>query len=458
MVTAEPMSPVDTTWLRMDQPANPMVITGVLMLQGPVDLDRLERVIAARLLALPRFHQCVAARAVGYWWAPDPYFSINRHIKRLRLPGRGGKAELQRFVADLASQQLDMAHPLWEFHIVEKCMGGAAVVARIHHAIADGIALIGVMLSLTDSEPGEEGAAPEHAFHAGETRQGSAWRDVLRTAEAIGRRGLQLSQQVLQEARARATGPAQTVREGANIAGELGWLLFMPQDSPTRFKGKPRGQKRVAWTDPLALPEVKVVSRMLGCSVNDMLLAAVAGSLGAYLAAKGDPTHGVEVRALVPVNLRGKEATLQLGNQFGIVALELPVGIENPLARLYEIRRRMEALKHSYKAPVTLGLISRARLRPAPGAGSPVRPAAQPRECGHDRRARTAASALSRRLPPQAGDVLGSRTGRDRRWAFRSCPSTGSAVRRDDRCRGDPHPRLSFPHSARSSRSCSITC
>jgi diacylglycerol O-acyltransferase / wax synthase len=88
-----------------------MVIVGVLMLQGPVDIDRLERVIAGRLLALPRFHQRIEPRAAGYWWAPDPFFSVNRHIRRLRLPGRGGKAELQRFVADLASQQLDMAHP-----------------------------------------------------------------------------------------------------------------------------------------------------------------------------------------------------------------------------------------------------------------------------------------------------------------------------------------------------------
>jgi WS/DGAT/MGAT family acyltransferase len=158
--------------------------------------------------------------------------------------------------------------------------------------------------------------------------------------------------------RERATGPAEAVREGASVASELAWLLFMPQDSPTRFKGKPRGQKRVAWTDPLLLPEVKVVSRVLGCSVNDMLLAAVAGSLGVYLAAKGDPTDGVELRALVPVNLRNHERSLQLGNQFGVLALELPLGIPNPLARLYEIRRRMEALKRSHEAPVTLGLLA----------------------------------------------------------------------------------------------------
>ena len=132
----------------------------------------------------------------------------------------------------------------------------------------------------------------------------------------------------------------------------------MPNDSPTRFKGQPSGTKRVAWTDPISLPEVKAVSHALGCSVNDMLLAAVAGALNGYLAEKGDETEGVEIRALVPINLRSPANDRELGNRFGVVALELPVGLENPLARLHEIHRRMEALKSSYEPAVTLGLLS----------------------------------------------------------------------------------------------------
>ncbi len=359
MIKSEPMAPVDTTWLRMDRPANPMVIVGVLMLQGPVDLDRVERTIADRLLAIPRFHQRVEKRATGYWWSPDPYFNLKRHIKRLRLPGRGGKKELQRFAGELASEQLDQAHPLWDFHIIEKFQGGAAVVARFHHAIADGVALIGVMLSLTDSEPGAESGG--HRLGSGEasaTRRTAPWDDYLARGRRFVEDGLHISRQIWQQARDRAGRPGETVREGIGVAGELAYLLFMPQDSPTRFKGKPSGQKRVAWTDPVALPEVKVVSRVLGCSINDMLLAAVSGSLRAYLAEKGDETRGVEVRALVPVNLRSEDEGLKLGNQFGVVALKLPVGIANPLARLYEIRRRMEELKTSNEAVVTLGLIT----------------------------------------------------------------------------------------------------
>jgi WS/DGAT/MGAT family acyltransferase len=154
-----------------------------------------------------------------------------------------------------------------------------------------------------------------------------------------------------------ALGGAGLARDGTGIAAELAHLALMPSDSPTRFKGMPRGEKRVAWTDPLALPEVKVVGRMLGCSVNDMLLAAVAGALHGYLKDKGDATAGVEVRALVPVNLRPPDDAA-LGNHFGVVAIELPVGLDSPLARLNEVHRRMEALKQSYEPAVTLGLLT----------------------------------------------------------------------------------------------------
>ena len=142
------------------------------------------------------------------------------------------------------------------------------------------------------------------------------------------------------------------------MAGELAWLLLMPEDSRTRFKGKPSGNKRVAWTDTIPLHEVKAVSKALGCTINDVLLASVAGALCQYLKDKGDPVKGVEIRALVPVDMRKSYEAGQLGNKFGIVGVELPVGIENPLMRLYEVHRRMQALKQSLEPPVTLGLFA----------------------------------------------------------------------------------------------------
>lgn len=349
---SERMAPVDTTWLRMDRPTNPMVIVGVLVLAPPVDLARVEHTLADRLLAIPRFRQRADVGPTGAWWREDVQFDIARHIKRLRLPGAADKAELERLVADLVSTPFDPHHPLWQFHIVEDYQGGAALVGRFHHAIGDGIALVRVILSLMDGFAASERENPP-AVDGDES-----WLDpVTPVVSALGN-GFRLSREIWSAYLKVLADPAQALRDGTGIVSELAYLLVMPNDTPTRFKGRPTGTKRIAWTDPIPLPEVKAVSSALGCSINDMLLAAVAGALHQYLAEKGDPTAGVELRALVPVNLRGPEADQRLGNRFGVVALELPVGLKNPLARLYEVHRRMEALKSSYEPAVSLGLLT----------------------------------------------------------------------------------------------------
>jgi WS/DGAT/MGAT family acyltransferase len=116
--------------------------------------------------------------------------------------------------------------------------------------------------------------------------------------------------------------------------------------------------KRVAWADPLPLPEVKAVGKALDASVNDVLLSSVAGALREYLVDKGDDVDGVSVRALVPVNLRPLEKAYRLGNQFGLVFLDLPLSIANPVERLYAVRANMRALKDSLQPVLTLGLLA----------------------------------------------------------------------------------------------------
>src|SRR5207244_8759174 len=119
----------------------------------------------------------------------------------------------------------------------------------------------------------------------------------------------------------------------------------------------PGGIKRVEWSEPMPLDQVKAVGHVAGGSVNDVLLSCVAGALGAYLVERGDDPSGVEIRALIPVNLRAPGNEQRLGNRFGLVTLTLPLGIANPLERLRAVRARMEALKGSYQAPVTLGML-----------------------------------------------------------------------------------------------------
>ncbi|MDK9697608.1 MAG: wax ester/triacylglycerol synthase family O-acyltransferase [Siculibacillus sp.] len=360
MTRGERMSPVDTTWLRMDRPNNPMVIVGVIKLAGPVDPTELARILAERLLVYRRFSQKAVHVAGGMSWVDDSRFDVTRHIHHVRLPGAGGDAELERFVGELASTPLDRSIPLWQYHIVEDFEGGAAVVVRIHHAIADGIALIGVMLSLTDDLHGMDEPAADWTAR-GEGDHGEWWSSLFAPIGRVVKMGSKLSGRVLKSAGghgSRASRALGLAKDGAGVVGELAGLLFMPNDSKTPLKGVPHGKKKVAWAEPLPLDEVKAVAHARGCSVNDVLMSCVAGAINAYLDEVGEPTRGVEIRALIPVNLRAPGRHRDLGNEFGIVTLVLPVGIDDPLERLVEVRKRMDALKRSQQAGVTYGLLA----------------------------------------------------------------------------------------------------
>jgi WS/DGAT/MGAT family acyltransferase len=142
------------------------------------------------------------------------------------------------------------------------------------------------------------------------------------------------------------------------LASDAAALMLMPDDSATRLKGKPGTTKRVAWCQPIPLAEVKAVGKALNCSINDVLLSCVAGAIGAYLRSFGDKVDGQEIRAMVPVNLRPLEQAYKLGNNFGLAPLVLPIGIENPIERVYEVRRRMNQLKGSMQPLLAFGMLA----------------------------------------------------------------------------------------------------
>lgn len=375
----ERMASIDTAWLRMDRPANLMQIIGVMVFDGRLDPERFKRTIAKRLLRYHRFRQIAELDSDGAWWVDDDDFDLDSHVRRTVLPAPGGKRELQKFVAEMASEPLNPARPRWEYQLVETADGDSAVVVRVHHAIADGIALIGVLHSLTDDAPdapetgGREAGPPKRPSRKAEGEDKDAddgdlfWSIIAEPITDLALASIRLGGTLWGHYQGLRNDPG-TLLDYASVAGaianEVGKLALMPSDSHTRLKGKPGTVKRVAWSDPIPLPEVKAIGKVLGCSVNDLLLSSVAGALRGYLQDKGDSTTDVDLRAMVPVNLRSADRKGDLGNHFGLVALELPVGIENPLARLYATKARMEALKSSYQAQVTYGLLGLVGMAP----------------------------------------------------------------------------------------------
>jgi diacylglycerol O-acyltransferase / wax synthase len=365
MTNREKISGVDTAWLRMEHPTNLMMIVGVMMFDRKLALRQVKRILQARWLGFRRFRQKAIHDAAGAWWEEDPDLDMDAHVVRVALPGRAGKEELEELVSRLASTPLDPARPLWQFHLVDNYAGGSALVARIHHCYADGIALIQVMLSMT--HPSAEGSLelPAEEIQAPAGSEADLLSQILKpVGEALGG-AAQVGRDLLQQGRGLAGNPQlaadalqDAARKGLDFAGEVARLLLMGRDAPTRFKGALGTRKQVAWADPLPLEEVKVVGKALGCSINDVLLSMAAGALRDYLLDKGDAIEAGDIRAIVPVNLRPGGDGKSLGNHFGLVFLDLPIGVDHPLERLYEVRRRMGALKGSYQPVIALGLLS----------------------------------------------------------------------------------------------------
>jgi len=362
----ERISGVDTAWLRMENPTNLMMIVGILVFDERLELSKVKRTIERRFLAYPRFRQRAVQDPTGAWWEADANFDIDSHIHRTALPGRADKSELEALVSDLASTPLDLTKPLWQFHLVDNYAGGSALIMRIHHCYADGIALIQVMLSMTHETAAGSLVLPreEVAEAGGSSADADIFEQLLKpvagaieSAQRMGRSLIDQGRELAANPQAASEAIEGATRKGMDFAGEVAKLALMGRDAPTRFKGALGARKRVAWAEPFPLDEVKVMGKALGCSINDVLLAMAAGALRAYLEERGDPVDGIEIRAIVPVNLRPAGDGKQLGNRFGLVFLELPVGVDHPLERLFEVRRRMQALKGSYQPVIALGLL-----------------------------------------------------------------------------------------------------
>jgi diacylglycerol O-acyltransferase / wax synthase len=371
----ERMSRVDYAWLRMDNDANQMMIVGVWLLRPTLGIEELRERVSQSLLAYRRFRQRVSEDAMGARWV-DVNVDINQHVVSQTLRPRPGQSmvdSLKDCVADLATWPLSRKHPLWQFHLVEDMGdGSSAMIARIHHCIGDGIALISVMLSLADG-----GAAPpvrprkaDASPHAQQDNPRAAsmmasMANFSRRAASMYGAGVAASAQALTQAGgdvAQAVAGSQAARLAAKVTTQVltdvKSFLAMQDDSPTRLKGKATPGKTVAWCDPLPLEDVKMVGRVLGVTVNDVLMSCVAGAVGNYLRSKGDDTQGQAIRTMVPVNLRPLEKAYQLGNKFGLVPLELPIGIEHPVKRLYDVHERMHSLKASYQPLLAFGVLA----------------------------------------------------------------------------------------------------
>lgn len=368
MSTGERLSGVDRAWLRMDRPENPMTIVSLIVLGRRLGRLALRSLIAERLLAFDRFRCLPVADALGASWTESTSFNLDDHLIATALPSPGGQRELEALAGDLSGTPLPAGRPLWTFHLIERYGAGSAVIFRIHHCYGDGVALLHALLALADPPQGKAASEPARLPSPSPLPAPTlplssvglpGWSDVAALLEG----GVHYA---LHPGEASSLG-----REAVTVGAELARIAAMPDDPATRLKRPLSGTRRVAWTQALSLAEVRAIARVLGCTVNDVLVSTLAGALGRYLASEGESVEGLTVRAAVPVNLRPSADPRQLagapalGNYFGLVFVDLPIGVRHPLERLYSVHATMQSLKASAQARATLGLLALAGALPA---------------------------------------------------------------------------------------------
>ncbi len=354
----EAVAPVDQAWLRMDSDTNLMMIGVVLVFDRPIETKSLISTLETRFLCFPRFRQRIEWDDDQAYWVDDPHFNLSNHLHTIGLPGNHSQKDLQDLASDLDSTPLDFNHPLWQIHLVDDYQNGCALIIRIHHCIADGIALIRVLLAMTDESPeGRQAEEPPPVLPEG-------WLDrLIRPIEKTLKQGARIGQDLLDEGKELIQHPSHLLdlaRQGLAIGSEITRIALLPEDPDTCLKRPLSGRKSVTWAPPISLIEIKHCAHALEGTVNDILLAAACSALRRYLIETDqiEMQNDTDIHAAIPFNLRPLDKPIStLGNQFGLVVAKLPVGIEDPFERYQQVKKNMLELKHSYQAQVFYGLL-----------------------------------------------------------------------------------------------------
>jgi WS/DGAT/MGAT family acyltransferase len=360
------LSPTDAAFLYSEDATTPMHVGGVVILHptGGFDFQRVVELVASRLALVPRYRQkvrFVPGRLARPVWIDDDSFDITYHVRRSALPRPGTREQLEELVGRLISRPLDRSRPLWELYIVEGLEGGrVALVNKTHETMVDRIGAVDVAAAILDltRSPRELPATP--------------WIPVPAPSE------VDLVVDAISDLTARPTDVVDSIRlaaldlrstaggvldAGLSIADVLRRTVSHPQSSPLTVRSA--APRRFA-TGSADLAQVKAIRRAHGGSVNDVILAVIAGALRSWLLSRGDPVSvGTSPRALVPVSVRGDppDDSDDTG-QVSSFVVDLPVAEPNAVMRLHQVSFAMTGLMESGRPIGAATLLDLGRLAP----------------------------------------------------------------------------------------------
>jgi len=343
------LSPLDVSFLYLEEPTTPMHVGGLAVFQPPqdgFDYDRLVSLIEERISLVPRYRQKIKAvpgRLASPVWVDDPDFDITFHVRRSALPRPGSDAQLRELVGRLMSRRLDRSRPLWEMYLVEGLEGGRiAVITKTHHAMVDGVSAVDIGQVILDLTPTPR-EVPEDLW-------------MPRPSPGV----LELVAHAVADIVRRPTAVVDTVRMGlldmrstvGRVTGALGGLAAAARVAARPAPGSPLnvgiGEQRRFGVARTELDDYKRVRKAHGGTVNDVVLATVTGALRGWLLSRGESvTSTSTIRAMVPVSVRSQQEQGGLGNRVSSYFVDLPIGEPNAVVRLSQVSFAMKAHKES---------------------------------------------------------------------------------------------------------------
>jgi WS/DGAT/MGAT family acyltransferase len=348
-MTSERLTSLDASFLYLETPAMHMHVAGVSVFDprddGPLTFDDVQRVVEARLHLAPRLRQRVMRVPLGLarpLWVDDDRFDLDFHVRRAAIPSPGGRFQLERAVGRVLSRPLDPSKPLWELYVFEGLAERrTAVLMKLHHALADGIAGMTIASALFDLAPDQPiGEPPSTPWTAAsppgrdDLLREAAQDLVLHPLEAIGH----------------AVGaPARTFHQVGEMISGVRDVVDMGAPPAGPFDTEIGPARRFAMAET-SFERVREIKRALGGTVNDVVLAAVASGLHDLLEHRGERTKGRTLRVMVPVSVRSKAQQGEVGNRVAPAFVDVPIGPMRARTRQRRVRRATVELKESSMA------------------------------------------------------------------------------------------------------------
>ncbi|MFN0147685.1 MAG: wax ester/triacylglycerol synthase family O-acyltransferase [Dehalococcoidia bacterium] len=342
------MTSSDASFLYFERPTAPLHIGSTSLLDGHISCDELIAHFASRIHRIPRYRELATFDGLNLnhpAWEPDPAFDVARHVEEVVLPAGSGQAELLSVIARVYAPMLPRDRPLWKVVLIQGLPEGrSAMTSLVHHCMVDGVSGIELLQAVTDLTPDAEPEAGR-SFDAPPpldpfARTRNAWFDAVESAVTSSNDALR-----------RMLDPQRQADEMRVISRALASAApAMLQPAPPTPFNRPVGGGRAYSVLPTSFAEIRGVRAVLGGTMNDVVLSTLAGGLGAYLRATGEATAGVELRAMIPVNVRSESNKQALGNQVSMMIAPLLVGVEDAADRHRQLSARMSALKEANQA------------------------------------------------------------------------------------------------------------